>query len=1178
MRKILIITLLISFTGLKAQYLKPYFNTLSVENGLPEGYVVSSLQDKLGYMWLGTQNGIIRFDGYELKPYSFPDENGKPLLQCSIREMHEDKDGKFWALVGNEGLFYLNRKIDKFIRVPLNSADKETFRNHYFLQWVEEQKNGRHWLLGINAKNYKPVLYAFDTQKNNLEKIEISSNRNQYTPSFNNADILKDASGKIWVAADSLLSFFDPSTNLWEPWFVLPNNTKNIMISGISVDPTKDDMIWVSTFIPGEDIGNYPEGMEIYHVNTKTKDFKSFKHNKNDPSSIASHGIIIINDSLNRTWFSRQKGISLYDPKVGTFINYELDLPSTPSGENTFVETIAADKEGNLWLGGSFNGLFYLDVKTSKTIFTEHKNEPGSLPDSPRGINKVFYDRAGTFWVSMPWRGIAYLDHQKSMLNPIPIEPTLSEDSEIKSQDDFQINGKYKDYVYFVSNASGLFKWNYKENSFQKIELQNNHPYGQVHSAYAAKDGLIWIGTTSGGLFCYNPLNKSVKNFTHEPNDSTSISSNSITVMIEDKEGNLWVGTSGQGLCRLNKASSTFTRFPFINNNGNMRPDNALDDNRVLSIYFDKEDILWIGTNNGGLNRFDIRTEKFTSYLDEKNGFYCVVNIYEDSHNRMWIGTYLSGLFLFDRETANKKRYSEKDGLIFNAVMGIAEDNSNNIWIASARGLSMLNPERNDIAKFYTPIGDLYSNNVLFKDSKGLIQFSITEGLISFNPEKMTGSNIPPFIVIESLNFTNSSNKDTTIFTNDGEQILLKYNENKINFHYVALHYANSELNQHAYKLEGYDQEWIQAGTQRSATYTNLSPGKYTFKVVSANSDEVWNENSTSISIIITPPWWQTTFAYIIYILMFIAVVVLVDRVQRKRLREKANQKAKEKELAQAKEIEKAYHKLKTTQTQLLHSEKMASLGELTAGIAHEIQNPLNFVNNFSEVNTELISELKEEIEKGDKLEAIEIANDIADNEQKIVHHGKRADAIVKSMLQHSRSNGNEKVLTDINALADEYLRLSYHGLRAKDKSFNADFKTDFDENLPLIKVIPQDIGRVILNLINNAFHAVSKKAKQNQQKFVPIVIVRTKKSEHNVEIRIQDNGGGIPKEILDKIFQPFFTTKSAGEGTGLGLSLSYDIITKGHGGELKVETKEARPDDPVGRGEGSEFIIQLPI
>ena len=259
----------------------------------------------------------------------------------------------------------------------------------------------------------------------------------------------------------------------------------------------------------------------------------------------------------------------------------------------------------------------------------------------------------------------------------------------------------------------------------------------------------------------------------------------------------------------------------------------------------------------------------------------------------------------------------------------------------------------------------------------------------------------------------------------------------------------------------------------------------------------------------------------------------------------------------QKEELQQAVVDLQAAQTQLIHAEKMASLGELTAGIAHEIQNPLNFVNNFSEINAELIEEIREALSKGDIQEALDLTGDIKNNQEKINHHGKRADAIVKSMLQHSRSSNSQKEPTDINALCDEYLRLSYHGLRAKDKAFNATMDTHFDPDAGKIPVVAQDIGRVLLNLFNNAFYAVSERKKKGEEGYQPTVTVTTKRLDGRVRISVRDNGTGIPATVRDKIFQPFFTTKPTGQGTGLGLSLSFDIVTKGHGGKLHLETKE---------------------
>jgi C4-dicarboxylate-specific signal transduction histidine kinase len=345
----------------------------------------------------------------------------------------------------------------------------------------------------------------------------------------------------------------------------------------------------------------------------------------------------------------------------------------------------------------------------------------------------------------------------------------------------------------------------------------------------------------------------------------------------------------------------------------------------------------------------------------------------------------------------------------------------------------------------------------------------------------------------------------------------------------------------------------------------------------------------------VSAPQYKYVYKYFdiatIFSVVWMIAMLFVSRKQQKALRlehEKAQQQEEQRKWTEAKkaelekivaertselrhqkeQVESTLIDLKSTQAQLIQSEKMASLGELTAGIAHEIQNPLNFVNNFSEVNTELIEEMKEEIDKGNFEQVKIIAKNIQENEEKINHHGKRADAIVKGMLQHSRSSSGTKEPTDINALTDEYLRLAYHGLRAKDKSFNATMKTDFDSTIGAINIVSQDVGRVILNLITNAFYAVTEKKKQSGSEYEPTVTISTKKINNKVEIRVKDNGNGIPEKVLDKIFQPFFTTKPTGQGTGLGLSLSYDII-KAHNGELNVKTKEK---------EGTVFSILLPI
>jgi signal transduction histidine kinase len=448
--------------------------------------------------------------------------------------------------------------------------------------------------------------------------------------------------------------------------------------------------------------------------------------------------------------------------------------------------------------------------------------------------------------------------------------------------------------------------------------------------------------------------------------------------------------------------------------------------------------------------------------------------------------------------------------------------------------------------------------------------FGNFDGYHVFSPDNLLTNPTPPQVMLTDFRIGGRSvlpgkGGPLTAPLEQAEKITLQHDQNVIACDFAGIHFSSPENNRHMYKLENHDPEWREAGAEKTAYYYNVPPGNYQFKVKAASSEGHWAERN--INIIILPPWWRTWWAYCLYGLLFIGIGYFLHRFQRGRVIRAEQERSRVRELAQAKEIEKAYTELKATQAQLIQSEKMASLGELTAGIAHEIQNPLNFVNNFSEVNKELIFEMREEIKKGNIEEVAAIANDIEENEAKINQHGKRADAIVKGMLQHSRTSTGKKEPTDINALADEYLRLSYHGFRAKDKTFNAKLETHFDESVDKLELVPQDIGRVLLNILNNAFFSIGEKKKQLSESFEPALSVATKRHAGQVEIVVKDNGLGISKNILDKIYQPFFTTKATGQGTGLGLSLSYDII-KAHQGELKVETRE---------GEYAEFTIILP-
>ncbi|MEP6712679.1 MAG: ATP-binding protein [Ferruginibacter sp.] len=546
----------------------------------------------------------------------------------------------------------------------------------------------------------------------------------------------------------------------------------------------------------------------------------------------------------------------------------------------------------------------------------------------------------------------------------------------------------------------------------------------------------------------------------------------------------------------------------------------------------------------------------------------------KDAYGVLLATRFLGSTYNFAKDFENTIRYDKK-----NVELALAFGDTSEI-VSAINNLGSDYAENNmpDSGLRYAQTAVMYGRKMT--NPAGLRQ-ALTTLAENYIGIKQYGKALP--LIREVLNYGNKADINTIIWAqNDLAQIYLEtnYQDSARYYAYKAAPLANEK---------GFRDQLLRAYHYLYLSYekSGLKDSAFSYYKMSVNTkDSLYSlQNSKQVQFINFREQTRQQEAeqekiqfqnkirmYVLLAGLVIFFIIVFILFRNNRQKQRANQV-----------LEKTLTDLKSAQTQLIQSEKMASLGELTAGIAHEIQNPLNFVNNFSEVSKELLDEMKTELNNGNTEDAKEIADDVIQNLEKINHHGKRADAIVKGMLQHSQSSTGKKEPTDINALCDEYLRLSYHGLRAKDKSFNATLKTDFDPSIGKINIIPQDIGRVILNLLTNAFYVVDEKKKACQAEpveagnvYEPTVSISTKKAGDKVLISVSDNGNGIPPKVLDKIFQPFFTTKPTGQGTGLGLSLSYDII-KAHGGEIKVETKVADPGS-VGKGEGTTFIIQLPI
>jgi signal transduction histidine kinase/ligand-binding sensor domain-containing protein len=1090
--------------------------------GEPAGSAVYDvLADRMGNIWIATQNGLVQFNGYEFKRY-YPDPNDSTSIGSILTyRLHEDRKGNIWiGSLDNLCVYHPGSKT--FKSYPYLDQTDFPITSQSGISVITADTSGKVYFgitSFINITGTHSILY-YDEKEDRIKRLEYDKNvevENIYSAT-------SDQSGNVWfISHNGFFKVDRKGTLMNEP---MPEG----LIPGAEnyyfrIASDKNGTIWMAS-----DQDNQPVLLTYDPLTSKYKSRGMSELLTGNNKHLNLNQITV--DQEDNIWLATSRGLVFYDRQKDEFSQFEDSPDHQP--EHTEIYCLEFDSFGNLWYGTSTNGIVKYDTRSVLRSITSTGNGKNSIP---LGWTYRIYEASDQkVWIAT-----------------------------------------------FSGNGIGMYELFPGSQSLVPHFFEDALPENTGFTGFTEERPGEFLASSGWQFYNYSTRSRVVKKV-HPEGFPDSIYVNNI---IKDGSGNIWFCTNNS----LYEMPATGGAVRHIDL-GMVEGSNPSSED-VVNVFEGKKHGLWILTNNG-LFLYDPVTGKVNRHgYDRLSGDIFssqdINSFYEDYDGICWIGTWQGGLSRYDPVTGKIKTYTLADGLPSMSVQGILEDENNkSLWISTFEGISKFNKENSEFVNFSLEDGIqglMYADGAYLKTSGGYFIFGGNNGITIFKPEEVEKNSIPPKVYITDFKVADKSlaTGPNSILNNNTDlpkELKLKYRQNSISIDYLGIHYANPARNKFAYKLENYDDDWRQVGNVRTAYYYNLPPGEYIFHVKAANSNGIWNEEGASLNIRISPPWSRTWLAYLFYGICLVLLIITADRFQRKRVLLKERILAKEKEIEHGREIAKAFTELKATQAQLIQSEKMASLGELTAGIAHEIQNPLNFVNNFSEVTIELLEELTQESAVGGRQSAVssqqsgaEIIDDIKQNLEKIIQHGKRADAIVKGMLQHSRTSTGKKELTDINILADEYLRLSYHGLRAKDKTFNADFKTVLDPDLPKINVIPQDIGRVLLNLINNAFYAVSTRNLSGSEnltglQYKPTVIVSTKNLGSHVEISVQDNGNGIPAEVKDKIFQPFFTTKPTGEGTGLGLSLSYDIV-RTHGGELKVETKE---------GEGSVFIIQLPV
>jgi len=864
--------------------------------------------------------------------------------------------------------------------------------------------------------------------------------------------LFADSNGNIWIGFYGMgLDKFDPVKNIFTHYRHKDNEPGTLahdFVTTLLIDHLGN--LWV---------GNYG-GLDL--LDEKTGTFKHFKNKPDDPSSLSCDSVrAIYEDRSGTLWIGTgfafdpandNGGLNRFNRSSGTFTRYMHDPKNPYSLINNKVRAILEDSYGNFWIGTSGDGLHTMDRKTGKfTRFTRNAAKPEQLSrtallDVYDHITFITEDAERKIWIGTLINGI------------IRYDPLTKKIDHYGGHDD--LNGILKDSTSWCATPTpdGMVWLSTQRANFFKVDLYNKViPYYTSKGSHAFTsfneegDSIVWFGT-DGGLIRKNLNNGTERRFLHDQHNPASLSSDTVTNIIKDKQGDFWISTTnglnhyqvktekfttiydstntfgkaamkicldndsnlwaanltpdvtGGGLSRLNLRTGKFTNYK------NEPSDQySLSSNSVSSFIVDEATGLWIGTlNNGGVDRMNTNTGKFTHYLP---GLY-VSSMFKDRSGVIWVGT-MAGLFRYNRQTDRFNSISDDNsGINIVAISSIAGDKSDNLWISTETGIYMLNKKRDQVVRYGKENGIPDANaeffyGASFTRKNGEIYFGDIGGYYAFNPASLYHheTKTPLYLTRFWLDNTeviggNNSPLQTSLY--DTKEIKLNYDQNVFSFSATFIDFRNTGDRLIYYQLENYDKDWRTAAVEERIQYYKIPPGHYVFRLKTANaSNGDWIEKS--ISIIISPPWWNTWWAWCFYGLLFIAGALSLHRYQKQQVINAEREKTRVKELAQAKEIEKAYNELRTTQSQLIHAEKMASLGELTAGIAHEIQNPLNFVNNFSEVNKELVEELELERKKEhpDRNHEQELLNDIKSKEEKISFHGRRADAIVKSMLQH---------------------------------------------------------------------------------------------------------------------------------------------------------------------------------